>query len=52
MKKSIISIITLLFCYSCAEEKVTQPEQNIASNKWDTISVEISEYVHCKDYLG
>ncbi|MBK7986384.1 MAG: hypothetical protein IPK11_05590 [Ignavibacteria bacterium] len=50
MKKSIISIITLLFCYSCAEEKVTQPKQNIASNKWDTISVEISKFVHCKDF--
>lgn len=47
MKKSIISIITLLFFYSCAEEKVTQPKQNIASNKWDTISVETSKYVDC-----
>jgi|GEM_PF-2307961 hypothetical protein len=50
MKKSIISIITLLFFYSCAEEKVTQPKQNIASNKWDTISVEISKYVDCLDF--
>ncbi|HRI30849.1 MAG TPA: hypothetical protein PLQ21_04910, partial [Candidatus Kapabacteria bacterium] len=53
MKIIFISIAAFVLLLSCSEEKGSNPTQpKVAKNIWDTISVEVSDYIECRYIWG